>query len=756
MSSKLALYFPICVLAIQASAQVNLSHWQFVRTDMANVWEVERPVKAGKPESVPLWKDVTLPHCYNADDGVDPDVKYYQGAAWYRTTVEVNNPYTEGHSLLEFEGAGQKTQVYVDGRMMGSHVGGYDVWSVDITEVGNGKHSIAVRCDNSRDVEMIPSDMSDFCLYGGLYRPVHLVYQPKSYIQDIRIDVEGDQVRLLPFPSDISDIHCTIFAPDGRKVYEGGIGQPIRIRKPQLWDVDSPQLYMARITCGEQVIERRFGFRSCEFREHGPFFLNGRRLLLQGTHRHEDHAGVGAAMTDEQIREEMQQIKEMGANFIRLGHYQQRDLVLDLCDSLGILVWEEIPWCRGGVGGDAYKKQAHRMLENMITRHRHHPSIIIWGLGNENDWPGDFSTIIDTVAVRSLMTSLQTFAHQLDPLRKTAIRRCDFCADIPDVYSPSIWAGWYSRRFTDYRGMTAEAIARFPHFLHAEWGGDSHAGRHAESGFDIEVGDKKGDWSESYIVRLIDWHLKEQASMPELTGSAFWTFKDFCTPLRPDNPIPYVNQKGVVQRDGTPKESYYVFQSYWAKQPMLHIYGHSWPVRWGEEGEPKEILVYSNQPEVELFVNGQSVGKRKRNFADYPAQGFHWNVPLQKGTNIIRAVSKDLTDEITFEYQTEKWGAPAEIRLAQVAPNLIEAQIYDANGIRCLDSSDWIEFSIAGDGELLQNQGTATGSRRIQAANGRATIRLRSHTGPCVVAAKTDNINSSLITLTGMLENSNP
>jgi beta-galactosidase len=745
MISKLALYLSICVLAIQASAQVNLSHWQFVRTDMANVWEVERPVKAGKPESVPLWQDVTLPHCYNADDGVDPDVNYYQGAAWYRTTVEVGNPYPEGHTLLEFEGAGQKTQVYVDGRLMGSHIGGYDAWMVDITEVGNGKHSIAVRCDNSRDVEMIPSDMSDFCLYGGLYRPVHLVYQPKYYIQDIRIDVEGDRVSVLAFPSDIPDINCTILAPDGRKVYDGGIGQPIRIRKPQLWDVESPQLYTARITCGEQIIERRFGFRSYEFREHGPFFLNGRRLLLQGTHRHEDHAGVGAAMTDDQIREEMQQIKDMGANFIRLGHYQQRDLVLDLCDSLGILVWEEIPWCRGGVGGEAYKEQAHRMLENMISRHRHHPSIILWGLGNENDWPGDFSTVIDTVAVRSLMTSLHDFAHQLDPLRKTAIRRCDFCADIPDVYSPSIWAGWYSRRFTDYREMTAEAIARYPHFLHAEWGGDSHAGRHAESGFDIEAGDRNGDWSESYIVRLIDWHLKEQALMPDLTGSAFWTFKDFCTPLRPDNPIPYVNQKGVVQRDGTPKESYFVFQSYWAKQPMLHIYGHSWPVRWGETGELKEVLVYSNQPEVELFVNGQSVGKHKRDITDYPAQGFHWSIPLRKGTNTIRAVSKDLIDEITFEYQIDQWGPPAELRLTQVAPDLIEAQIYDAHGNRCLDSSDWIEFSIAGDGELLQNQGTATGSRRIQAANGRATIRLRSHTGPCVVAAKTEKLNSTLL-----------
>jgi beta-galactosidase len=235
--------------------------------------------------------------------------------------------------------------------------------------------------------------------------------------------------------------------------------------------------------------------------------------------------------------------------------------------------------------------------------------------------------------------------------------------------------------------------------------------------------------------------------MPNLTGSAFWTFKDFCTPLRPLNPIPYVNQKGVVQRDGTPKESYYVFQSYWASQPMLHIYGHSWPVRWGEEGEPREILVYSNQPEVELFVNGQSVGKRKRNIEDYPAQGFHWNVVLQRGTNTIKAVANDLSDEITFEYQTAHWGKPAELRLTRIAPDLIEAQLYDANGIRCLDSSDWIEFSIAGDGELLVNQGTATGSRRIQAANGRATIRLRSLTGPCVVGARCDGLPSALIHL---------
>lgn len=722
-----------CVVAFPATAQVKMcvdSNWQFIRQDMANVWEVIRPAQPGKPESVPLWQNVNLPHCYNAEDGVDPDVNYYQGAAWYRTTLIINNPYPEGHTLLEFEGAGQKTRVYADTMLVCSHVGGYDRWTVDITRFGNGKLSIAVRCDNSRDVEMIPSDLSDFCLYGGLYRHVNLLYMPKDYLNDVRIDVWGNQVTIDP----THQLNVEIVAPNGKCVFKGSNSQPITIRKPILWDVEHPQLYTARITYGEQRIEKRFGLRTFEFKEHGPFYLNGKRLLLNGTHRHEDHAGVGAAMTDCMIRRELQQIKDMGANFIRLGHYQQNDLVLQLCDSLGLLVWEEIPWCRGGVGDERYQQQARQMLTNMINQHRHHPSVILWGLGNENDWPGDFSTKIDTVGVRKLMTSLNQLAHLLDPYRLTSIRRCEFCSDIVDVYSPSIWEGWYADRFTDYRSRVEAAIQRYPRFLHAEWGGDSHAGRHAEGGFDVDAADRNGDWSESFIVRLYDWHLKEQAQMANLTGAAFWTFKDFCTPLRPNNPIPYVNQKGVCQRDGTLKESYYVFQAYWSKTPMLHIYGHTWPIRWGDEGEEKEILVYSNQTEVELFVNGQSYGKKQRNLEDYPAQGFHWNVKLREGTNRVRAVSANFTDELTCEYQTAKWGKPAQVKLSY-ADGVVTAQICDAQGVPCLDSKDWIEFSIIGNGRMYQNQGTATGSRRIQAANGKASVRVEAK-GRFIMSAK--------------------
>lgn len=585
------------------SKQRLTEHWEFIRQDMGSIWEVMRPITgAGKPETVPLWQEVTLPHCFNAEDAVDPDVNYYQGPGWYRTMLNIDNPYKGGRVYLEFEGAGQKTEVYVYTTQIASHTGGYDEWKADITDAVEqfrsnpvcrerfgGKIPIAIRCDNSRDTEMIPSDMSDFNLYGGLYRYVNLVYVPAFHPERIRINASTDEkgqqgevsIELQMTEHAPQKMDLRILSPEGKEIKQVLLPAPSQaaasscrftLKRPKLWSPDSPNLYtcIIEITGNGDTLRttERFGFRHFRFEEKGPFYLNGKRLLLRGTHRHEDHAGVGAALTEEMMRTEMQQIKTMGANFIRLGHYQQSDLILRLCDELGLLVWEEIPWCRGGLGGEKYREQARRMLANMINQHHNHPSIILWGMGNENDCPGDFESFHKD-SIRTFMSELNALSHRLDPTRPTVIRRCDFCKDIVDVYSPTIWAGWYGRRFRDYHEMEAAGMKGTTRFIHAEWGGDSHAGRHAEeqitanrSSFDIEAGDRNGDWSESYIIRLFDWHLKEQETMPWLTGSAFWTFKDFSTPLRPQNPIPYVNQKGVVQRDGTPKESYYVFQSY--------------------------------------------------------------------------------------------------------------------------------------------------------------------------------------------------
>lgn len=503
--------------------------------------------------------------------------------------------------------------------------------------------------------------------------------------------------------------------------------------------------------------------------------LNGKRLLLRGTHRHEDHAGVAAAMTEDQIREEMVLMKSMGVNFIRLGHYQQSRIVLDLCDSLGILVWEEIPWCRGGLGGESYKNQARTMLVNMVEQHYNHPSIIIWGMGNENDWPGDFSEF-DQHKIRAFMKELNDLSHVLDPSRKTAIRRCDFCKDIVDVYSPSIWAGWYRGIYTEYKEVSKQEFDKVDHFLHVEWGGDSHAGRHSENpdnalslvtkgkGADERAGDaslfggsarvsKDGDWSESYIVNLIDWHLKEQETMPWLTGAAYWPFRDFSTPVRPDNPVPYMNQKGVVERDLTKKEAFYVFQSYWTTAPMIHIYGHSWPVRWGDAAEEKMIKVYANLEEVELFLNGKSLGKKKRNSADFPAAGLRWMVRFNEGKNTIKAVGKKdgkvFIDEITQEYQTAKWDKPAKLVLQKIAEKdgvaTIQVKLLDKNDILCLDAQNYVSFGITGDGILIDDLGTARGSRKVQLGNGRAEISIDMKKGKSVASVKADGLPSAFV-----------
>jgi len=266
---------------------------------------------------------------------------------------------------------------------------------------------------------------------------------------------------------------------------------------------------------------------------------------------------------------------------------------------------------------------------------------------------------------------------------------------------------------------------------------------------------KDGDWSETYICNLFDWTLKEQENMPWLTGSAFWTFKDFATPVRPENPIPYMNQKGVVEHDLTKKESYYVFQSYWADKPMAHIYGHTWPVRWGNKGEQKMVKVYSNCTEAELFVNGKSYGTKKRNSQDFPAAGLRWMVTFNKGDNHIKVVAKKgnatVIDEIDQAYQTDKWGKPAKLMLEKIAEEngiaTILVKILDNNNVQCLDSKNYIEFSLAGDGRLIDDLGTSTGSRKVQTYNGRAIIRIETNKGKSVVGVQSPGLPSEFINL---------
>ena len=213
--------------------------------------------------------------------------------------------------------------------------------------------------------------------------------------------------------------------------------------------------------------------------------------------------------------------------------------------------------------------------------------------------------------------------------------------------------------------------------------------------------------------------------------------------MRDDNSIPRVNQKGVVERDLTKKESYFVFQSYWAERPMDHIYGHSWPVRWGKSGEKRSVRVYSNCDRAELFLNNVPLGAKQRNSQNFPAAGLRWKVEFASGPNTLRTIAikgeVTVTDEIDLIYQTESWGQPAEVRLYEKSRKdnhiAVEAKLLDEKGVLCLDAATSVRFSLAGAGTLIDNLGTTRASRELQLSNGRAGISLIRN-GGCTIEAK--------------------
>ncbi len=777
--------------------------WQFRHGEFGGIDQALKSTEDG------LWWPISLPHCFNELDSSDPDQPYFRGQAWYRMRLQPRNPFASARTILHFQGAGQTTTLWVGSTLFGTHKGGYDEFTFDITETVRehtlaNKHEsvpVTVLCDNSPDRDRVPSELSDFCLYGGIYRHVNLVFVPAVALDAVHISpaLASDgtaQVTVaagLYNPSGQNDrcsIAVDVLDAQDRSIHRSLRTLPawsdyaelaaFRVSAPELWSPESPHLYRCRVTlstpAGPSILEERFGIRKPEFVENGPFILNGKRVLLRGTQRHADHAGVAAAMSDDQVREEMRLIREMGANFIRLGHYQQDRLVLDLCDELGLMVWEEAPWCRAGVGDQAFQQNAKDMLRHMIDQHYNHPSVILWGLGNEDDWPGEYPSI-DEQAIRAFMSEMHNLAHQLDNSRLTALRRCDFARDIPDVYSPSIWAGWYRGNYREYEQSLRHEHERVRRFVHIEWGADSQAGRHSEdpeailrnvstgkgtderanddpkAGHEVTVS-SDGDWSETYACNLFDWHLKTQEKLDWLTGSAQWAFKDFASPLRDDNAIPRVNQKGVVARDMTKKESYFVFQSYWSDKPMVHIYGHSWPTRWGGEGDKRSVHVYSNCDRAELFLNGQSMGTKSRDSQNFPAAGLRWDVAFLKGQNRLRAVANkgtvEVSDEIQLSYQTEPWSEPSELHLLEIARNknviTVEAKLFDAKKVLCLDSSRLVNFSLTGAGRLVDNLGTTPASRKLQLSNGRAEISIICK-GEAAIRVTSEGLSSACLNL---------
>ncbi|WP_418263693.1 glycoside hydrolase family 2 protein [Flavobacterium faecale] len=752
---------------LRGRAKVNInSNWQYL----------ENPTKKiGEALKQNNWQNINLPHSWNAIDATDIRPGYRRNASWYKKDIQIGSILPHQTYQLYFEGVNIVSEVYVNGKLVGGHTGGYIGFTVDISKVIKpGTNKVLVRVDNSFNPEVIPSQKADFFIFGGITRDVWLEVLPTNFLSDLKISTPtvsktkasleatvsinpGDNANLKVKASLLDNKGKTILSNQFNITNHSSKIVFNSIKNPKLWHTNAPNLYTLKVELIEgkilkDEVSEKVGFRWFEFKDHGAFYLNGERLLLRGTHRHEEHAGVGAAMSNKQHRADMELIKDMGANFVRLAHYPQDPEVYKACDELGILVWDELPWCRGGVGNEIWKTNTKKMLKEIVDQNYNHPSIILWSLGNEIYWLPDFEKGGDTKMINTFLKELNDMAHQLDPSRKTAIRKYYEGSTIVDVFSPSIWSGWYSGSYKSYQKAIDQYKAEYPHFLHAEYGGSSHVGRHTENPItgegkiqsdgweeaivqtDVANIAQIGDWSENYIVDLFDWHLRISENDPTFVGNVQWAFKDFGTPLRPDNPIPYMNQKGLVDREGKPKDAFYVFKSYWSDKPFTYIESHTWTERQGPKETPKEVSVYSNCPEVELFLNGKSLGIKKRNTLSFPAAGLSWTLNFEEGENNLEAIGKTkdgkkVTDVLKLNYRftknTEAIDLKLEYKVLEDNYYLVTATAIDKKGLRCLDYEERVYFQCLNGGEAIVSQGTPTGSEVIEMANGQASIKIK-------------------------------
>ena len=749
------------------------------------------------------WQSIDLPHTWNQWDAVDNSPGYRRDASWYQKELFIEKV-DKAQYLLYFEGVNITSEIYVNGKKAGMHVGGYVGFEVDISAfVKKGQNNtISIRVDNSYNPDVIPSQKADFFIYGGITRDVWLKVLPEVNLKRIQITTPevaktnaSTHLQLEFHNADLLDkrfvIKSMVLDPStnnivaektikGNDIKNGDTFILPSIKNPKLWSPDRPQLYqvVTQIFRKKKLVDEKIetiGYRWFRFDDYGAFYLNGKRLLLRGTHRHEEHAGYGAAMPNELHRRDIEQIKGMGANFLRLGHYPQDPEIYKACNEHGVIVWDELPWCRGGIGEEVWAANTERLLTEQIQQNMNHPSILFWSLGNEIYWLPDFENGDDKQRMNTYVKKLNDISHQLDPYRMTAIRKYYAGSDLVDVFSPSIWSGWYAGVYTNYENSLKENQAKYPRFLHMEYGGSSHVGRHTENPItgdgslneddwaevanqvDIANVAKTGDWTENYIVDLFDWYLGVTETKSDFAGNAQWAFKDFGTPLRPENAIPYLNQKGLVDRSGKPKDAYYVFKSYWSKDPFTYIESHTWTERRGPKDKARNLSVFSNCETVELFQNDTSLGSKNRKVGEFPACGLNWDVIFKEGPNQLIAKGFQngeviTSDTMTVNYGYNQPGTADKIHLSsRMLANgnyLVEAFAKDKNGLRVLDYEKHLYFSRDGAGQLLKNYGTPTRSQVIQMANGYAAIELKpSDTGKAIIEARNQDFKGSYLVI---------
>jgi len=722
------------------------------------------------------WERVSLPHTWNAHDPFDDEPGYRRGIGWYRRTLRLDGSLKGKRIFLYFEGANQRAVVYVNGAFAGEHRGGYTAFAFDVTSLlefdgKTNENRVAVMVDNGHD-PFVPPLSVGYALYGGLYRdawliatdPVHLeltdhaspgvfISTPSVSRERGDVAVRGAVVNDGPAPKRLRVVN-TVTDASGERVAEAtstlaaaaGAKAEFRqtlpaVRSPHLWSPANPYLYTVttEVYDGDALVDRvenPLGFRWFRFDLAHGFFLNGEKLTLRGTNRHQDLEGVGSALSNAQHLRDMHLIKEMGANFVRLAHYPQDPAVLDAADRLGLLVWEEIPVVNYITPSPEFTANASAMLRDMIRQHYDHPSVILWGIMNEPLLFGGNGSRVrvhtDSAYVRSvraLAETLNAVAHEEDSTRRTVMATHESddydrwgLSDITDVLGVNLYKGWYSGEFADFGAILDERHRARPKqvVLVSEYGAgsDERLNSAAPERFDFT-----GNWARLFH----ESHLRQIAERPWLAGTAIWNEFDFSQPNKGYS-IPNRNQKGMVTWDRRPKDVYYLYAANWSDAPVVRIASHDWAERSGVApagdarpantifGSVQPVDVYSNLARVELFVDGRSLGAKSPD----AVRKASWEVPFTPGDNVLeargerdgRAYSDRVVVHFTY-YPPMLADSPAPFR--ELGVNVgTEAQFADGAGPAWLGDQPYRPGGFGYEGGEAQRTGVIiTGTARV-------------------------------------------
>jgi beta-galactosidase len=630
------------------------------------------------------WQSVSLPHTWNAEDMQVKKNIFYAGEAYYKKSYTPDPSLADKRVFLRFEGVAATAEVYVNATLAGKHNGGYSAFAVEITNVlkYGQKNEILVKVDNAPKADVIPINHTLFGVYGGIYRPVELIVteklnialtdyaSPGIYISQKNVSAKSAEVSVkIKLENKNHDTQnarlvTTIYetggkikakqetpitvARQGRQTFT----QHFSLKNPHLWQgLDDPYLYrvVTQLISGNQTIDevtQPLGLRHFELKAADGMYLNGKRVPMYGVCRHQDWWGLGSALTNEQHDTDLAIIKEIGATTIRFAHYQQAERIYAKCDSIGFIIWAEIPFVNRVSTQEA--GNAKQQLTELIRQNYNHPSIYIWGLHNEVYTPYDY-----TVA---LTADLNDLAKTEDPDRYTVsvsgYSKVDQASNLnADIQGINHYFGWYNGEISDVEKWITGMEKDFPGYkiIFSEYGAEANVNQQEEV-----VGEFGRHFSQFYPETFatkfheIQWGFI--AKHPYLLASYVWNTFDFATPVNTQGGVEARNMKGLVTFDRKiKKDPFYWYKANWSKEPVLYLTQRRATER---ENEVTPVTVYSNIGQPRLFVNGTEHTACKMGTT---AVHYIFNdVKLNTGENVIEAKvaknGKEFQDKIVWNY----------------------------------------------------------------------------------------------------------